>query len=346
MPIYDNALSQEDMQKLVDAGAVCGKCGAGLSIAWGGSTGYNGYILRCSRDINHDTTNTHDIEREQKIKQIKEATKLDSKSLMVMDKNTMLERVNMAKFPQDLTPQDKNVLVQVAITYGFDPLMGEVTIYQGKPFVSIDGRYRKAQETNMLDGVESRPANEQERKDWQIPDGDYFFRSEVYVKGASHAFTGWGRVYVAEIVGGKGFKPVEKNPQRMAEKRAEAQALRKAFHIPLPSSEDIGSPDYDVDTTAVEVKEIAEPKKAKPIEQRTAEIDASEIPADEVKQDIIIDMDWLKESLEKLKWVEVGKWMTDKYKVTGKGVRSMVGALTKEQQGEFVKEVESRLELL
>jgi hypothetical protein len=131
--------------------------------------------------------------------------------------------------------------------------MGEVSIYQSRPYVSIDGRYRKAQETGQLDGVETRPANKQEREDWQIPEGDYFFRSEVYVRGASRPFVAWGRVHKAETIGGKGFKPVEKNPQRMAEKRAEAQALRKAFHIPLPSIEDIGSPDYDIESTVREV---------------------------------------------------------------------------------------------
>jgi hypothetical protein len=189
----------------------------------------------------------HDTQYEKKIQIEKEGRKMDSKSLMVMDNETMLARVNMAKFPQDLKPDEKKLLAQVAITYGFDPLMGEVTIYQGRPFVSIDGRYRAAQETGELDGVETRPANEQERKDWQIPDGDFFFRAEVYVKGASRPFVGWGRVRSVETQGGKGFKPVETNPQRMAEKRAEAQALRKAFHIPLPSVEDIGAPGTEVD---------------------------------------------------------------------------------------------------
>lgn len=172
---------------------------------------------------------------------------MDSKALMVMNETQMLQRVDMAKFPQEMTVADKRLLAQVALTYGFDPLMGEVTIYQGRPWVSIDGRYRKAQETGRFDGIETRPANKQERIDWSIPDDDYFFRAEVFVKGTSRPFVGWGRVFAAETTGGKGFKPVEKNPQRMAEKRAEAQALRKAFHIPLPSTEDIGNPEVDID---------------------------------------------------------------------------------------------------
>jgi len=268
--ITEAEMSYEDMGQAAKKGYLCAKCQGRLTVAW--SADKNCYILRCGNDINHTGITRHDKKYEQKLK---EGLSMDSNALMVMDEAKMLQRVEMARFPQDLTVADKKLLAQVAITYGFDPLMGEVTIYQGRPYVSIDGRYRKAQETGQLDGVETRPANKQEKEDWQIPDGDYFYRSDVYVKGASRPFVAWGRVFKAEIIGGKGYKPVEKNPQRMAEKRAEAQALRKAFHIPLPSVEDIGSPDYDVDSTARVVDtstgEITESKPK--TEQKTKERD-------------------------------------------------------------------------
>lgn len=244
--IPESDMPLEEMQKVVRDGYVCGVCGGRLNIAWGGKE----HVLRCGKDITHSTITRHDKAEEKIISQIKEARGMDSTSLQAMPESKMMERIGMARFPQELTVVDKKLLAQVAITYGFDPLMGEVSIYQGRPYVSIDGRYRKAQETGRLDGVETRPANKQERADWGIPEGDYFYRSEVYVKGASRPFVGWGRVYGAETLGGKGFKPVEKNPQRMAEKRAEGQALRKAFHIPLPSAEDIGSPE-DIPSTKV-----------------------------------------------------------------------------------------------
>lgn len=262
--ITEATMTYDDMKKAVANGCLCVQCQGSLTIAWGGQMGIDGYILRCGNDINHIGITRHDKKHEQKLK---EGFSMESNALMTMDEKTMLQRVEMARFPQDLTLADKKLLAQVAISYGFDPLMGEVTIYQGKPFVSIDGRYRKAQETMRLDGVETRPATRQEREDWQIPEGDYFFRSEVFVAGATHPFVAWGRVRKSETTGGKGFKPVETNPQRMAEKRAEAQALRKAFHIPLPSVEDIGSPDYDVDSTAREIDtstgEITEGKSKK-----------------------------------------------------------------------------------
>lgn len=221
----------------------CGICGGSLTTAWGGAFGVKSYVLRCVKNISHTGITRHNRTEESYKNIIKKEFKLDSNSLMVMPESKMLQRIDMAKFPQELTPPEKKLLAQVAITYGFDPLMGEVTVYQSRPYVSIDGRYRKAQETGKLDGVNTRPATKQEREEWKIPEGDFFFCAEVFVKGAEHPFYGWGRVHQSETVGGKGFKPVEKNPQRMAEKRAEAQALRKAFHIPLPSVEDIGSPE-------------------------------------------------------------------------------------------------------
>jgi len=58
-----------------------------------------------------------------------------------------------------------------------------------------------------------------------------------------------------------------------------------------------------------------------------------------------IDMVWLKESLEELNWADVGKWLKGKYSnAKGTTVKSTVESLTREQQEEFVKEVQARLE--
>jgi len=194
---------------------------------------------------------------------------MESKALMTMTEKTMLERIDVAKFPQALRPEEKKMLAMVAISYGFDPLMGEITVFQGRPYVSIDGRYRKAQETGIFNGITSRPATKQEREEWQIPDGDYFVKSTVEIKGGGH-FDGWGRVYASETKGGKGYTPVEKNPQRMAEKRGDAQALRKAFHIPLPSFEERGTPEDEA--VNVQTGEIIE-SKAVVIDEKQAEQD-------------------------------------------------------------------------
>ena len=186
-------------------------------------------------------------------------TRMTSQALEKMTEQQMLARVEQARFPQQMDAGQKKLLAVVAISYGLDPLLGELSIFQGRPYVSIDGRYRKAQETGKLGGVETRPATADEREAWQIPDGDYFFRSEVRRCDVAYPFVGWGRVRAEETkapAGGRaGFRPLETNPQRMAEKRAEAQALRKAFSIPLPSAEFAGTPE-DEPAVEAEVREL------------------------------------------------------------------------------------------
>ena len=241
--ITETIIPLEDM-KCLEKTHLCAECQAVLTIAWGGSFGIDYYVLRCGKNINHSGITRHDKKYEERMREVS----MDSKALEKLPEDKMLARVNMARFPQDLTPEDKNILVQVAITYGFAPLMKEISIYQGSPYVSIDGRYRKAQETGELDGVETRPASKQEREDWGVPDEDYFFRAEVRRKNATYPFVGWGRVFKSETTPGSRrqgdttstFKPIQSNPPRMAEKRAEAQGLRKGFHIPLPSFEENG----------------------------------------------------------------------------------------------------------
>lgn len=259
----------EDMQRLA-ATHRC-TCGAKLTVAWGGVFGVDGFILRCAADIDHDMITAHSKEKDWYDNLKRGVFKMDSNSLTMMTQEKMLERIKQVKFPKDLSVKEEQMLAEVARSYGLDPLMGELSIYQGRAYVQIDGRYRKAQETNELDGVDTRPATQKERIAWDIPDGDYFFRAEIYRKGASRAFVGWGRVRKDEIEKaekGKGadFLPLATNPQRMAEKRAEAQGLRKAFHIPLPSAEDISPlggettmPDYDIEGEAVELDDVPVP---------------------------------------------------------------------------------------
>jgi hypothetical protein len=240
--ITSNEMSYEDMKAAIARGSLCMECNNVLKTVWGGAYGHNGYLLVCGRDMNHNGITRHNKKLEKKIQ---EGYSMETTALEKLSEDKMLERVNMARFPQEMNLQEKKLLAQVAITYGFDPLMGEVTLYQGRPFVSIDGRYRKAQETGMLDGISTVPASKDEREAWQIPEGDYFFRAELWLKGSTRPIVGWGRVRKQETTGGKGYKPIETNPQRMAEKRAEAQALRKGFHINLPSVEEIGSQDEE-----------------------------------------------------------------------------------------------------
>jgi len=59
----------------------------------------------------------------------------------------------------------------------------------------------------------------------------------------------------------------------------------------------------------------------------------------------VIDLDWLKESLESLGWTDVVGWLNHKYGTNGKKVSEIVKGLTPDQQKEFASEVQERLDM-
>jgi hypothetical protein len=59
----------------------------------------------------------------------------------------------------------------------------------------------------------------------------------------------------------------------------------------------------------------------------------------------LIDLDWLRDSLKKIGWPEISKYLKDKYGVTGKTVSEMVTKLNRSQATEFTNEVEERLKM-
>ena len=238
MPIYADELSLDEMRKL-ERYHVCAECGDLLKLSW--SNERNCYTLVCKRFAEH--TGIRRLGRDPEILEIKNKLKgeplpMETTTLQKLDPDQMLQRVNQARFPKDLTLVDRQLIAKISIEYGLDPIFGELMIYQGRPYVTIDARRRKAQETGLLDGISARPATKAERHARQVSDGDYLFVAEVWVKDATHPFEGWGTVRAAETKGSE-FLPIVKDPAAQAEKRAEAQALRRAFHLPLPSFEDI-----------------------------------------------------------------------------------------------------------
>ena len=130
----------------------------------------------------------------------------------------------------------------------------------------------------------------------------------------------------------------------MAEKRAEAQALRKAFSIPLPSFEDIGTPEVQVQVVNVETGEITDAPLV-PKGEYAKMGDAAPVEP-EPPATSKIDMEWLKESLTSLKWErkDVLKYLHDTYEVTGNSVSESVSLLLPQEQMAFAGAVQRRLD--
>lgn len=102
--------------------------------------------------------------------------------------------------------------------------LGEIMLYQGKPYITIDGRIRIAHNSGLLNGIDPGPASSMERTRYVVKDGEHLWKCLIWKKGALRPFVGWGHVRLNDR------NPVSKtHPQEMAKKRAKYDALRLAF---------------------------------------------------------------------------------------------------------------------
>lgn len=142
-----------------------------------------------------------------------------------------------------------------------------------------------------------------------------------------------------------------------------AREQSKMFMLEAPSLED--AHEFEVEKDIEELwgdgkpvettgKEIAEDKVAKTAKASADNTQSLLQPPDgesraraqaKPKEATLIDMAWLKESLETIGWTDCVKWLNAKFKTNGKRVSEIVPQLTKEQAAEFVKEVEDRLQM-
>ena len=136
-------------------------------------------------------------------------------------------------FAADLTPIQATQLARISLAYGLDPFMGELTIFQGRPWVTIDGRIRQAQNSPYFDGYEApRESTEQERAAYRCKPEEDMWVAVVYRKDRRLPFTAFGRAggkYEKNYI----VKQEDRGPE-LAQKRALSRALRMAFSLPLP----------------------------------------------------------------------------------------------------------------
>jgi len=290
MPIYEEDMPAAEMELAVNAGKKCGECGGLLVTAWGGSMDYHGYILRCGNDINHNTILSVGRKTKAEVEGQNIFRGYSMKALTEYTPTEMVVRATSAGlFPQTMTIQQKQAIGVICVEYGLDPLMGELQIYQGRPFVTMAARLRKAHEALMpLAGISTRPASETEKLARGYLATDFVMIAEAYKQNGEQRlgpFVGWGIVKQTEIdrnvANAKAHNrsadslPVVNDPTQHAEKRAISRSLRMGWHIPLPTFEDIGEANvaagrsYDVDSTAVEVEAPG----------KTAEAEAADIKA-------------------------------------------------------------------
>ena len=166
-------------------------------------------------------------------------------------REAMLERANQTVqaglWPQTMTPGQKALMVQVALAYGLDPLMGELVLYQGKPLITINARRRKDVEAGHHPSIKFRFLTTEERQGYldagAINEGD-LVQVGILTTEWGNTVEGIGKVTKAERDGtsqrsrdsrGLSHPIVADNPIEMCQKRAEARVRLMAYGpIPLP----------------------------------------------------------------------------------------------------------------
>lgn len=211
-------------------------------------------------------------------------------------------------FPGDLknNPDMALAVARVAVAYGLDPLMGELIPYQGKPYLTIDGRIRIADRHPAYDGYDIEPASEVERKALGAGSDQAVWKCTVYRKDRKRPTVAYGRA------GGQADpNSAAKNTwtAEIAQKRAIHRALRAAFPAPIPGLEESLSPEqlraihaYDndagvtpeersatlVDTFGVEhSNELTKDQASAYLDERVIEVDADGVIVDDFEEPTI-----------------------------------------------------------
>lgn len=134
--------------------------------------------------------------------------------------------------------QTIKALVDYAHKYQLDPARGHVCLMYGKPYITLDGYLYHAHEVNDPYRMASRPLNVGERQQYQVSEGDHAWVCEITKVVSGSSFTGIGIVTAAEMTEPSKKNPnqlaapvVARHPWQLAQKRAEWQALRRAFPI-------------------------------------------------------------------------------------------------------------------
>jgi len=130
---------------------------------------------------------------------------------------------------QQANPAQLEVIFLLCRRYGLDPLT-DLTLYDGKPFVTIDGRVRLMRRHPEYRGYACRPLTQSEKELWGYEGDDIVIECTIRTSTWGE-ISARGKVSRAELEGKQGrSNPVARvHPVEMAEKRAIARAERAAF---------------------------------------------------------------------------------------------------------------------
>lgn len=143
-----------------------------------------------------------------------------------------------------LTLDMVKAVVAYARKYGLDPARGHVVVMHGQPYIGIDGYIYHAKQENIPYSLTGRPLKADELRAQGYETDDLGWHSKVERLDTKAVFEGYGFVKRSELTEKSKKHPdrlrypvVAEKPGVMVIKRADWQALRRAF--PIGESEEV-----------------------------------------------------------------------------------------------------------
>ena len=355
-----------DLGKEIIETCTC-KCGASLSLPWGGSWGIESFVLKCATDPSHD-----------RVVPIKSLTRLwkegqpipsfiadklkrkykerlmeqnNVKAMVVKQDADKLGTYLAARFPQDLAKREAALdFARWCIAHQLEPVRDCVP-YHGNPYITVEWLDRQASNDDKFKGYSYRVFGQQDKEALDFDPKDLVVECQANWDGLNKPLVGLGVVTKIEresVTGGevdeltaKGYRApvIRLHPQTMLFKRGRAAALKQHYHIPAPILEELPY------TTVVEAEYriVSEPEG----DEKTPKVGAATEPVVDEQEGLCIDLAWLKESQKALKWTDdtCKTFLVSQYKVSPQGtLTDVIKRLTREQAEDFVKEINKRLE--
>lgn len=227
---------------------VCLEHGTPLEVAWYGPE--ETYALRCGHGhypdaIIRSMSLTEEFKADQAVPGYIEDNIKKRQRRKAMEQGKQPDKVRGWLVPttdlvtgEVLPPAVIEVLINYARKYRLDPERGHVVVMYSKPYITLDGYLYHANRSGIPYTLMSWPLDENAKKDFMINPEDYAWRAVVRFTGTEQAFTGLGIVTHDEMIATSEKKPgklrapvVAAHPWQLAQKRAEWQAMKRAFPI-------------------------------------------------------------------------------------------------------------------
>ncbi len=222
----------------------CAQCGKSLVIVH--AEGSESWILACGQDKTHQGIRKHEsrtalVARGKADQRVGRGAQRDLEQVMTRpDSGYNLTAKKDVGNGDVITVPAMERLVKWSTTIGLNFFLGHVCLYYGEPYVTIDGYYYLLNARSPAVKIGTRPLSPDDLKLYDIPDGAFAWIAEAWLLTTKMPTTGLGIVTRDELDAQARNKPGEfrapiarAHPQRMAEKRAEWQLLRKIVPIAM-----------------------------------------------------------------------------------------------------------------